>query len=59
MTDWGGRVRASIKFRKLEGRESTRDEEDGLGIPGPEVVIPEEVRQAFDKGEEVSFVINE
>ena len=52
---WGGKVRARIKFRKLEGREPTEDEEGELEIPGYKEVIPAEIRQAFDKGEEVSF----
>jgi len=50
--DWGGNVRARIKFRKLEGRDPTDGEGHGLGIPDPEEVSPEEIRQAFDKGEE-------
>ena len=52
---WGGNVRARIKFRKYEGREPTEDEEDELGEPGPEEVTTAEIREAFDKGEEVSF----
>lgn len=52
---WGGSVRARIKFRKYEGREPTEDEEDELDEPGPEEVTTAEIREAFDKGEEVSF----
>lgn len=52
---WGGSVRARIKFRKYEGREPTEDEEDELHEPGPGEVTTAEVREAFDKGEEVSF----
>ena len=50
---WGGDVRARIKFRRCEGREPT--EEDKLDETGPEETTTAEIREAFDKGEEVSF----
>ena len=52
---WGGDVRARIKFRKYEGREPTEDEEAELDEPGPEEITTAEIREAFDKGEEVSL----
>ena len=51
---WGAGVRARIKFRKREGREPNEDEEDETGIPDPEEVTVADIREAFDKGEEVS-----
>ena len=53
--DWGGSVRARIKFRKSEGRNPTEDEEDGQNTPGLGEVTAVEIRQALDKGEQVSF----
>ena len=53
---WGGSIRARIKFRKCEGREPTEDEEGGLNEPGPEEITTVEIREAYDKGEEVSTV---
>jgi len=53
---WGGGVRKRTKFRKNEGREPTKDEEATLDEVGPEEVTVGEIREAFDKGEEVSFV---
>ena len=52
--DWGGSVRARIQFRKREGRKPTEEEEDELAIPDPEDVTAAEIREALDKGEEVS-----
>jgi hypothetical protein len=51
---WGGKVRARIKFRIREKREPTEDEENGLDIPDPSEMGRKEVRQALEKGEEVS-----
>ena len=52
--DWGGKVRARVKFRKLEGREPTKDEKNELEVPAVDEVTVAEIRDAFDKGEEVS-----
>ena len=53
---WGEGVRGRIKFRKHEGREPTEEEEAILDKVSPEEVTAMEIREAFDKGEEVSFV---
>ena len=53
---WGGSVRARIKFRKYEGREPTEDEDNELKEPGPEEITTAEIREAYDKGKEVSTV---
>lgn len=53
---WGGSVRARIQFRKDERRDPTEDEEDTFDTPEPGAITMEEIREAFDNGEEVSLV---
>jgi len=52
---WGGDVQARIKFRKYKGREPTEEDEDEMDDLGPGEITAEDIRQAFDKGEEVSL----
>ena len=51
---WGGGVRARIKFRKRGLKEPNEDEKDKEGTSDPEEVTAADIREAFDKGEEVS-----
>lgn len=53
--EWGGDVRARVKFRKREGREPTEEDIDEMDTISKGEVTLEEVREAFDKGEEVSL----
>ena len=51
--NWGSLARARIKHRQLKGREPTGQEIENFLKDKDYGVTPMDIREAFDKGEEV------